>query len=284
MLRTPFQFMKMKIQKLLSAKWLSLIKHIAIIFGFFLVLILFFFYIYLPAITNHGETITVPDLEGMPMEELDDFIVKRKLRYEVSDSSYSSDYPPLTVLSHFPAAGANVKENRKIYLTINSFIPPTTKMPDLIDRSLRNAELELRSYELKRGKIKLKPSPFENAVLEQLYQGDSIKPGTKIPKGSVIDLVVGDGYGRRQFILPGFQGMPLDEVLISLKGMDLRLGSIVNEDGMENNEGFVYKQIPPEGSLVKVGEPIDLWVVPTDSLLNIKLRTDSLGFSNTDDH
>ena len=174
--------MKMKKQKLLSATWLLLIKHIAIICGFFLILILFFFYIYLPSITNHGETITVPDLEGMSMEALDDFIVKRKLRYEVSDSSYSSSYPPLTVLSHFPAAGAYVKVNRKIYLTINSFIPPATKMPDLIDRSLRNAELELRSYELERGKIILKPSPFENAVLEQLYQGDSIKPGTKIPK------------------------------------------------------------------------------------------------------
>ncbi len=276
--------MKIQIQKLISAAWLSFMKHIAIIFGIFLVLILVFFYIYLPAITNHGETITVPDLEGISMEELDDFLVKRKLRYEVSDSSYSSDYPPLTVLSQFPDAGAKVKENRKIYLTINSFIPPTTKMPDLIDRSLRNAELELKSYELKRGKIIFKPSPFENAVLEQLFLGDSINPGTKIPKGSVIDLVVGDGYGRRQFILPGFLGMPLDEALISLKGMDLRLGSIVNEDGMENEAGFVYKQIPPEGSLVKVGEPIDLWVVPTDSLLNLMLRSDSLSINNTDDH
>jgi len=248
-----------------------------------LILILFFFYLYLPSITNHGETITVPDLEGMPMEELDDFLVKRKLRYEVSDSSYSAKYSPLTVLLQFPKAGSKVKENRKIYLTVNSFIPPATKMPDLIDRSLRNAELELSSYELNRGRIILKPSPFENAVLEQRYSGESIDPGTKIPKGSVIDLVVGDGYGTRRFELPSFLGLPIDEVVISIKGMDLRVGSVINEGGSDLEEGFVYKQIPIEGKIVKVGEAVDLWIVPSDSLLQIKLEADTLNIENSDD-
>jgi len=273
----------MKLLRSLSTSWPILLKHLALILGSFLILILFFFYFYLPSITNHGETITVPDLEGMPMEELNDFLVKRKLRYEVSDSSYSAKYSPLTVLLQFPKAGSKVKENRKIYLTVNSFIPPTTKMPDLIDRSLRNAELELSSYELNRGRIILKPSPFENAVLEQRYNGESIDSGTKIPKGSVIDLVVGDGFGTRRFELPSFLGMPIDEVIISIKGMDLRVGSVINEGGSDQDEGFVYKQIPIEGKIVKVGEAIDLWIVPSDSLLQIKLETDTINVENSDD-
>ncbi len=232
-------------------------------------MLLIFFYIYLPSVTNHGETITVPDLEGMVMDDLDEFLLERNLRYEVSDSSYSGAYPALSVLSQFPKAGSRVKENRKIYLTINSLTPPSTRMPKLIDRSLRNAELELKSYELVRGRIILKPSPFENAVLEQNYDGKGIEPGTKIAKGSVIDLVVGDGYGNRVFALPNFIGEPFDEVKLLIAGMNLRLGSIINEGDSIDAQGFVFRQIPQEGEVVKVGEAIDLWVTPSDSLINI---------------
>jgi len=251
--------------------WPQLLKHLGIFVGISLAAILFFFYLYLPAVTNHGETVTVPDLEGMPMADLEEFVGKRNLRYEVSDSSYSAKYEPLTVLAQFPKAGAQVKENRKIYLTVNSFIPPSTKMPDLIDRSLRNAELELSSYELKRGRIILRPSPYENAVLEQRLNGNPIEPGTNISKGTVIDLVVGDGYGKRRFPLPGFIGMPIDEVLISLAGMDLRQGDIINDTGANDEPGFVYKQAPEKGTEIKVGQSVDFWIVPTDSLLQIKL-------------
>ena len=258
-------------RKLLKS-WPHLIKHLGIFLGISFVAILFFFYIYLPAATNHGETVTVPDLEGMPMTDLEDFVGKRNLRYEVSDSSYSAKYDPLTVLAQFPKAGMQVKENRKIYLTVNSFIPPSTKMPDLIDRSLRNAELELSSYELRRGRIILRPSPYENAVLEQQFEGKPIEPGTNISKGTVIDLVVGDGYGTRTFSLPSLIGMPIDEALVSLAGMDLRQGEISNDVGGNDELGFVYKQMPEEDTEVKVGQSVDFWIVPTDSLLQIKLH------------
>jgi beta-lactam-binding protein with PASTA domain len=260
----------------LAQTWPNLLKHVVIILSIFGILTLGFFYVYLPAATNHGETLTVPDLEGMPLSQLDNFLVERNLRYEVSDSSFSSEYPALTVLAQFPQAGSKVKERRKVYLTVNSFNPPSTLMPDLLDRSLRNAKLELQSYELVPGNITLKPSPYENAILEQKFNGKPIEPGTKISKGSVIDLVVGDGYGNRVFKIPGFTGMPFDEVKISIAGMNLRLGSIINKGDSVNAPGFIYKQIPEEGQVVRVGEAIDLWVTPTDSLLNLFLQQNDL--------
>ena len=272
--------MSFELQKYIPGKWLNIGKHLAIIMATFLIITLGFFYIYLPVTTNHGESITVPNLEGMPMEELDNFLVKRKLRYEVSDSSYSSKYEPLTVISQFPKPDSKVKEGRKIYLTVNSFIPPSTKMPNLIDRSLRNAELELSSHELSRGRIILKPSPFENAVLEQRFQGKEIDPDTKIPKGSVIDLVVGDGFGQRNFKLPNFIGLPVDEAMLSVVGMDLRVGRMINEGDTPDITGFVFDQAPDEGDLVRVGDAIDLWIVPTDSLLQIKLIGDTTSVEN----
>ena len=73
------------------------------------------FYIYFPFITKHGESITVPDLIGLNFSELEEFLSKRNLKYEIiSDSSFTTKFPPLTVIYQNPNKGMKVKEGRKI--------------------------------------------------------------------------------------------------------------------------------------------------------------------------
>ena len=64
-------------------------------------------------------------------------------------------------------------------------------MPELKDVSLRQAEIMLKAIGLELEGVIYKPSPFENAVLEQLYKGRSIAPNTEINQGDKITLVVG---------------------------------------------------------------------------------------------
>jgi beta-lactam-binding protein with PASTA domain len=64
-------------------------------------------------------------------------------------------------------------------------------MPELKDVSLRQAEIMLKAIGLQLGDVIYKPSPFENAVFEQLYKGRAIAPGTEISVGETIALVVG---------------------------------------------------------------------------------------------
>ncbi len=162
----------------------GLLVHLSIIVGILLVVVLIFFYGYLPAKTNHGESVTVPDLEGIHISAVDEFLTNRNLQYEVSsDSGFTEDYAPLTILKQYPLANSKVKENRKIYLTLNASTPPKVKMPRLIDGSVKNAQIVLQSYGLEVGHIRYKPDLAENAVLEQLYKDDKIEPGTFIPKG-----------------------------------------------------------------------------------------------------
>src|SRR6188508_1766370 len=123
----------------------GLLVSIAITCGTVGLLMILYFYVYLPAITNHGETITVPNIDGMKLEQLEEFLVTRNLRYEVNDSSYTEKYPPLTVLKQYPSAGSEVKENRVIYISLNRIIPPIVPMPNLVDGSLINAEVQLKS-------------------------------------------------------------------------------------------------------------------------------------------
>lgn len=249
----------MRIFKIKIDSWLDVIKHLGIAVALGTVITLFFFYIYLPVKTNHGESITVPDLQGISVDELQDFLVNRDLRYEVVDSVYAADLPPLTVTRQFPKPGSMVKQNRKIFISLNSVHPPNTRMPNLRDKTLQNAELILRSYELVPGKIILKPDPFRN-VLDQLYEGEPIEPDTPLPKGSIIDLVRGDGHGIRLFEMPDLRGLPLKEANVIIRGNNLSPGLVFNEDSLDINQMVVVRQSPTQGLTVRVGRSIDLWL------------------------
>ncbi len=242
----------------------GLLTSFALTLGSILVIAIIYFYIYLPGITNHGESITVPDLKGMEFEELEKFLTKNDLRFAVNDSAYSSDFPPLAVLRQFPQPGAKVKENRVIYVSLNRVVPPTLPIPDLVDRSLVNAEVVLKSIELKRGRVLYVPSPFRNLVKEMRYEGNEIKAGTRITKGAIIDLVVGDGNGPADFTLGNLTGDSFETAKFKLMGWNLHLGSVQIPAGVDTTgiEPFVYKQYPARGDSVRVGDPVDLWIGP----------------------
>src|SRR5258707_4299462 len=153
----------------------DLLKHLGIVAGILLFFCIIYFYVYLPNVTNHGEFVEVPDLQGTKIEELEKFLQDHKLRYSVNDSSYTDTLPPLSVLRQFPAPGSKVKKNRIIYVSLNRVSPPTLPMPDL-EGSLLNAKAVLKSSELKLGLIYYKPSPFPT-VLEFRYRAAIIATG-----------------------------------------------------------------------------------------------------------
>jgi beta-lactam-binding protein with PASTA domain len=226
--------------------------------------VLFFFYVYLPLTTHHGQMVTVPNLVGIPQAELDKYLESRDLEYLVEDSTFNPDKPALTVLSQYPAAGQKVKVGRKIFVTLNSRQPPLVRMPNLVNRSVTNAEGELESYGLKKGEITYVPDLQFNAVLKQLYQGHEIKEGAMLPKGSRINLLVGNGLGNQEFEAPNLVGSAYDEAGFTLSGMDLKVGTVIYETTPGRPDGTVLRQRPEAGAKIRVGEQIDIWVSGPD--------------------
>jgi eukaryotic-like serine/threonine-protein kinase len=242
----------------------GLIIHLGLGALLLLVISVLYFYMYLPSMTNHGETITVPNVEGLPYDKVEEFLTSHDLRFEVGDSSYSSQYPPLTVLKQFPVPGAKVKENRKVYLTVNRVKPPTVAMPDLIDKSLINAEEVLKGSELKRGKIILVKGPFLNLVREMRINGNKVVPDVRIPKGTIIDLVVMDG-GSMFLPTPNVLNFPYDEAHASIKGSNLNVGNITLVGDTTGTNAVVIKQMPSPTENIKVGDVVDLWIGAPDT-------------------
>lgn len=239
----------------------DLLIHIGIIISLVVVLFLSFFFLYLPMRTNHGEAITVPDLKNMNVEELEDYLDARDLRYEVSDCTFVAKVPPLTIISQYPQAGSKVKEGRKIYVTIVSQTAPLVKMPQLTDMTQRSAQMRLKSVGLELGTLKYIPDLAQGAVLKQLYQGSEILPGQQIPKGSKIDLEIGDGLGNTTFSMPNVVGMSLEEAKFQIVGAGLKVGQIIAVDQEGAEPGSVVRQNPESGNKTRIGDVIDLWVV-----------------------
>jgi beta-lactam-binding protein with PASTA domain len=244
----------------------GLLIHLFIAFIILVAIALFYFYAFLPNRTNHGQSITVPNIEGLPIQKVEEFLTKHDLRFEVNDSSYSSQYPPLTVLKQFPAPGSKVKENRKVYVSINRLNPPTVEIPDLINTSLINAEAVLKGSELKRGRIQLIRGPFLNLVQEMKIGGSKVAPGVRIPKGTVIDLVVMDG-GSMYLPTPNVLDFSYEDANFSIKGSNLNVGNVTLIGDTTGLNAVVLKQKPAPNENIKVGEVVDLWIGEPDAVV-----------------
>ena len=225
--------------------FLSFIKNIGLMVVIGGGLLAFFFYVYLPISTNHNETITVPDLEGLPFERVNELLTNRDLRFEVSaDSGYAEDEEPLAILSQNPKPGSKVKENRMVYLTLNAIVPPQVRMPNLIGTDKTNAEDILKSNGLKLGEIKYAPDRRMNAVIAQKIDGENISYNTIIYKGSTIDLIIGNGEGNTKFAMPNFLGRTLAEAKFQIKASGLKLTEIYYIKNDTISGDVVYKQLP----------------------------------------
>ncbi|MEP2936962.1 MAG: PASTA domain-containing protein [Gilvibacter sp.] len=152
--------------------------------------------LYLRLSTNHSQRIEVPDLSKLSLEEVDVKLSDIDLKWQLLDSTnYNPEYPKRSVIEQLPAAGSFVKEDRKIYLTLNRSNYPKLKVPNVVGRTKRQAEPTLLSLGFKIGKITYIPYIAKDEVMQIKHNGKVIEPGTQLEKTSVIDLVLGDGKG-----------------------------------------------------------------------------------------
>ena len=148
--------------------------------------------------TNQDQRIEVPDLARLSLDEVDQKLEELDLRMEILDSaSYDPSYPPFSVMEQAPRAGKFVKENRKIYLTLNPSGYTKVEIPNnLIRKTRRQVEPTLRSLGFEIGSVTYQPDFARDVVLELRHKGQLLEPGMKLMKTSKIDLVLGDGSGR----------------------------------------------------------------------------------------
>ncbi len=70
--------------------------------------------------THHGVSYPVPNLTGLSTKEAVASAHANKLKIVIVDSVFNKKFAPGTVVDQQPVANSKVKENRTIFLTVNS--------------------------------------------------------------------------------------------------------------------------------------------------------------------
>jgi beta-lactam-binding protein with PASTA domain len=249
--------------------WVNLITAVALALVLFIAFILS-----LNFLTHHGRSRTVPQVVGKSFSDARKILDNEGFDIVIQDSIYVDTLPALAILRQVPESDAVVKVNRTVYLTINRSVPPMIDMPNLIGYSFRNAEMNLSSAGLRLGDTTYKSDFAKNSVLEQLYNGDHIPPGTRIRMGSTISLVLGTGVGQNQFNVPNLVGWTYGEAKVKLEEYGLNL-LVVQADQVSKDTAneFIYRQDPtrfdPDGNPlhIRTGQLISVWLSPEKPVL-----------------
>lgn len=146
--------------------------------------------------THHGESIRVPNIEGMRIAKAREMMEECGLEIVVTDSGYNKRLPADCVLTQSPGAGLTVKSGHTIYVTINSSNSPSVAIPDVVDNcSYREAEAKLISLG-----FKVLPPQYVTGEKDWVYgvscNGRKVSTGERISIEQPLTLLVGSGqYG-----------------------------------------------------------------------------------------
>ncbi len=146
----------------------------------------------LDAYTQHGRSISVPSIRGMQVSEALSLLQAQNLDLVVTDSSYISEFPPGAIMEQNPIAGSRVKQDRPIFVTVNSGSIPRKTLPDIIDNcSLREARAKIVAAGFNLGENE-RIQGENDWVYGVKYNGRELTTGEQVPIGATLILVVGD--------------------------------------------------------------------------------------------
>lgn len=141
--------------------------------------------------THHGSTTTVPDVIGMRLNMGVEMLKDADLEAVVSDSVYSKDKVPGSIVDVIPQPNSIVKAGREVYLTIVAFSPePVIIDILLIDTSAKQAEAYLKSKGLHVEK-RYVPAEYSDVVVGAKCNGRNLTVGSKVTINDTIILEIG---------------------------------------------------------------------------------------------
>lgn len=231
----------------------------------FVVLLATVLYIILGLATRHNKELEVPDLAGLSVAAAAGIAHSASMRVEVIDSVYVRNLERGAVYSQNPKAGAKVKKNRRILLTINATIPKQVQMPNVINLSLRQAKAEIIGAGLKVGRLTYVSDMATNNVLKQIYNGRDVRSGKMLESESEIDLVLGLNEEDNQTYIPNLIGYTLNVAKSNLLDNSLNVGRCLYDSSVQSGQdslnATIYKQVPEASasSLVIMGTYVDLY-------------------------
>jgi len=208
--------------------------------------------------TNHGQEIPVPNVINKSVYDAVKILEDTGLEYEVDSAEYNPKYKPFQVLKMHPISSSRVKPGSLVRIVVNPRTWAPITVPDVINRYSGLAFQRLDQVGLKIGDTIYEPSIQKDALLRVLYKGNAVNPGARLPRFSVIDVVLGSGP-MRNISIPSVVGLSVKEARVVIAKSMFEVGLVEHEDGSKDESDIIYYQDPASGDVRDQGMQIDLW-------------------------
>lgn len=208
--------------------------------------------------TNHGQEIPVPNVINKSVYDAVKILEDTGLEYEVDSAEYNPVYKPFQVLKMHPISSSRVKPGSLVRIVVNPRTWAPITIPDVINKYSGLAFQRLDQVGLKIGDTIYEPSIQKDALLRVLYKGNAVNPGSRLPRFSVIDVVLGSGP-MRNISIPSVVGLSVKEAKAVISKSMFEVGLVEHEDGSKDESDIIYYQDPAAGDVRDQGMQIDLW-------------------------
>lgn len=212
--------------------------------------------------TRHQpQPIPVPDVVGKPLEAARSLLETARFVVATTETAAAGE-PAGTVTAQDPPAGTVLLQGSTVTLTVAAGGPTPGTVPDVVGLDLAAARQSLAAAGYGAAPTFTTGEAPEGTVLEQ-----SPAPGTALPPGATVALVISSGPGETTTTLPATTTVPdvvgqrLAKALLLLARAGLQgnaAASIPNDD--PGRAGTVASQTPPAGSEAARGATVDLTV------------------------
>jgi len=218
-----------------------------------LIILLMFDKLVMPFMIYDKESVNVPEVTELSLEDGAAKIESVGLLYKVTSQLFSEKYPENTILSQTPSGRSNIKQGRTIYLTISKGNQKVA-VPMLVGFPLRIARIELIKRGLTLGSVAYDNSElFGNDTI--VYQNSSA--GQSVNYGKSVDVVVSNGSSFNKTV-PSLIGAKYEDVEFILQSNGFILGNVSYRHSETFTPNTVLEQSPNQGELL-----------PENTLVNI---------------
>ena len=214
----------------------------------------------MPFYVRHGQGGYMVNVKGKQLEYAIDILSSEGHKGIVSDTLFSSAFKPGMVIDQYPSTNMKVKEGRTVRLTIVT-AEKSVMVPDLIGRSERSAELDIRQVGLE---IDTVYKEYNSDVPAGNVTWQYPKGGDMLSRGMGVHLTISLGVPPNFFQAPNVFGLSKKKAIVEIEKAGFALGKVYYRQNEDLIPYTVLDQSLKPGTVLEESAIIDLTISVLD--------------------
>lgn len=199
----------------------------------------------------------VPNLIGKNITNALDMLSSLNLYLKKTNDEFHPDMPAGLIISQIPPAGSVIKEGKAVKVIVSTG-REVIFVPDLINQTMRSAQLVLRKNSLDFGE---QEERYSTAVEEGKIITHMPLPRSPIQKNGLVNIVVSLGPPPEGVtLMPDFISKDISEVKQWAGSKEIAIKSINKVKDPAYTKNTVIKQMPESDIVVGENQPVEFWI------------------------